>query len=343
MERRRSFTDGDLTQLANLCHDCRGCYYACQYAPPHEFNINVPKVFSELRRETYRDNAWPRSFGRLFERNGLWVTLITLVSLVLVVAPTVFFQDIERLIGVHTGEGAFYVVIPYAVMVGVPSAISVLIVLAFVIGFVGFWRTTGAGWPGLGAFGRACIDVAILRNLGGGGGGCTYPGEAPSSARRWLHQFMAYGFVLAFAATTVAAIYDHFLAWQAPYPLFSLPVILGTLGGVGLVIGTGGLLWLKRSMDPDPSDPGRLAMDVGLLVLLFLTASTGLAVLAVRDTSAMGLTLAVHLGFVLALFLTLPYGKFVHGLYRFAALLRDAMERAEERRPAADPPTTGEN
>ena len=34
----------------------------------------------------------------------------------------------------------------------------------------------------------------------------------------------------------------------------------------------------------------------------------------------MGYHLIVHLGCVLALFVTLPYGKFVHGLYRAAAL-----------------------
>ena len=38
--------------------------------------------------------------------------------------------------------------------------------------------------------------------------------------------------------------------------------------------------------------------------------------------------LIVHLGIVLALFLTLPYGKFVHGLYRVAALAVDARDRA---------------
>ena len=32
MERRRTFTEKDLKYLANLCHNCRGCYYACQYS-----------------------------------------------------------------------------------------------------------------------------------------------------------------------------------------------------------------------------------------------------------------------------------------------------------------------
>jgi citrate/tricarballylate utilization protein len=68
-------------------------------------------------------------------------------------------------------------------------------------------------------------------------------------------------------------------------------------------------------------------MDVAFLVMLFLTSLTGLLLLVLRATPAMGLLLAVHLGVVLALFLSFPYGKFVHGLNRFAALVRYARER----------------
>ena len=35
MELRRAFSNGDLGYLANLCHNCKGCWHACQYAPPH--------------------------------------------------------------------------------------------------------------------------------------------------------------------------------------------------------------------------------------------------------------------------------------------------------------------
>jgi citrate/tricarballylate utilization protein len=68
-------------------------------------------------------------------------------------------------------------------------------------------------------------------------------------------------------------------------------------------------------------------MDAAFLVLLFLTSLTGLLLLALRETGALGILLAVHLAVVLALFLSMPYGKFVHGLYRFAALMKYAGER----------------
>jgi citrate/tricarballylate utilization protein len=138
---------------------------------------------------------------------------------------------------------------------------------------------------------------------------------------------MFYGFYLCFAATTTGFIYHTFLGWAAPYPFISLPVLLGTVGGVLLLIGTVGLFAMKLVDDPMPAARSLLGADVALLMLLALASLTGLALLALRATGAMGITLAVHLGFILALFLVLPYSKMVHGVYRSAALLRRAVER----------------
>ncbi len=70
MERRRTFTEGDTAYLANLCHNCGACYHACQYAPPHEFGVNVPQTLSERRVETYADYAWPPVMSQAFQKNG---------------------------------------------------------------------------------------------------------------------------------------------------------------------------------------------------------------------------------------------------------------------------------
>lgn len=70
-------------------------------------------------------------------------------------------------------------------------------------------------------------------------------------------------------------------------------------------------------------------MDRGFIALLFFTSLTGLALLAWRDTGVMALLLAIHLGVVMALFLTMPYGKFAHGIFRSAALLKWAIEKRQ--------------
>ena len=88
------------------------------------------------------------------------------------------------------------------------------------------------------------------------------------------------------------------------------------------------MLWLKRHSDRVPEYHSARGMDVAFLVLLFLTSLTGLALLALRETPAMGTLLVVHLGVVAGLFLTLPYGKFLHAVFRSAALVRFSVESA---------------
>jgi citrate/tricarballylate utilization protein len=174
---------------------------------------------------------------------------------------------------------------------------------------------------------QAARDAGELRYLDGGGVGCFNKDERPTDRRKLFHHFTFYGFLLCFAATCVGTLYHYFLGREAPYPWWDLPVVLGTLGGIGLVIGPIGLLMAKSQRDPVLSDTTRYGMDAAFILMLFLTAVSGLALLLWRETSAMGPLLALHLGFVFALFITLPYGKFVHGLYRFVALVRYARER----------------
>jgi citrate/tricarballylate utilization protein len=133
--------------------------------------------------------------------------------------------------------------------------------------------------------------------------------------------------LLCFAATCVATLYHYLLAREAPYAWWDLPVALGTLGGVGLLVGPAGLLAAKWQRDPALTDAARTGMDAAFILMLLLTSATGMALLLLRDTAAMGPLLALHLGVVFALFITMPYGKFVHGIYRFVALVRYARER----------------
>ncbi len=333
MELRRTFSAQDLKYLANLCHNCRGCYYACQYAPPHEFDVNVPRTFAELRLEIYRRFARPRVLGGMLRRNGLWVAALAVLSVAGAVMLLFGFQSPAVVYGAHSGEAAFYRVIPYTLMVAVFSVLAVFVLAVILSGILKFLRETGTAsgeWFDFRSILRAAADALQLKYLEGGGQGCNYPGERFSMIRRWFHHLVFYGFMLCFGATTVAAVYDHFLKQPAPYPFLSWPVVLGTVGGLLLLAGTGGLLVLKRKMDPAPTTPQTSGMDVAFLLLLFFTSLTGLLLLILRETSAMATLLAVHLGAVAGLFISMPYGKFVHAPYRFAALVRNAYEQARQ-------------
>ena len=75
MTRRLEFGKADVHYLANLCHNCGACLHACQYAPPHEFAVNVPRAMAQVRAQTYAEYAWPRALGALYRRNGLALAL----------------------------------------------------------------------------------------------------------------------------------------------------------------------------------------------------------------------------------------------------------------------------
>ena len=331
IELRRQFTSGDLSYLANLCHDCRGCYYSCQYAPPHEFALNLPKAFANLRLETYERYAWPRPLAGLFQRNGLAASVLALLCAVLFV----WLAKASSPAAQQT-TGAFYAVIPEGVMIAIAGAAFVFAMLALAIGAIRFWRDTNSPLAlDAPSFLAAFSDVFTLRNLGGGGDGCNNKDETFSQSRRYFHHGLFYGSLFCFASTCAAAIYEHVFGWISPYPFFSAPVLLGTLGGIAMLIGIAGLVQIKLTADSAPASKLLLDIDYSFLVLLFVAAATGLLLLAMRNTAAMGALLAVHLGVIVSLFLMLPYCKFVHGIYRAAALLRYAAERPRRAKNSA--------
>jgi citrate/tricarballylate utilization protein len=330
MEMRRAFSDGDLNYLANLCHGCGACYTDCQFSPPHEYNVNVPQNLAIARAESYAAYAWPRAFSGLFARNGLAISVIAALSAAVFIFGFAAFNDPQVLYGIHTGPGAFYQLMPHNAMAALFGAALLYAILALVMGVRAFWRDIGepvGGRVDAGSLFQAMRDAGELRYLDGGGVGCFNEDDHPTDRRKIYHHLTFYGFVLCFAATVVGTLYHYLLAREAPYPWWDLPVVLGTLGGIGLLIGPIGLLTEKWKRDPVLVDQARMGMDVAFIAMLFLTALTGIALLLLRDTAAMGPLLALHLGVVFALFITMPYGKFVHGIYRYVALVRYARER----------------
>jgi citrate/tricarballylate utilization protein len=330
MEMRRVFPDGDLNYFANLCHGCGACYDDCQFSPPHEFDVNVPKTLAEVRADSYKAYAWPQALSGLFDRNGLVIAIAAAAGVAVFMIGFVALNDPTAVFDTRAGAGSFYALMPHRAMVVIFGIAFVYAIVALAIGAFNFWRDIGEPFATLAeprSLRQAIRDACELRYLDGGGAGCMNDADSRVDHRRFYHHLTFYGFLLCFAATCVATLYHYLLGREAPYPWYDLPVVLGTIGGVGLVIGPAGLLLAKWRRDPALADGARLGMDTAFIAMLFLSGFTGLALLALRDNAAMGAVLAVHLGVVFALFVTMPYGKFVHGIYRFLALVRYAKER----------------
>lgn len=314
MTRQKAFADGDLTQLANLCHNCRGCYYACQYTAPHEFALNIPAALGEVRAESWERLARPQALARLFQSHG-----VAMAGLLVVVLAGFFWA----LAAWRPESGAgFYAHLAHNTMVAifVPAFLAPLALIALSVR--DYWREVGGGRVRASHLMAALQAAATMKNLSGGHGeGCNFEnGDRFSDRRRVFHQLMMYGFLLCFAATASGTVMHYAFGWQAPYPLFSLPKLLGVPGGMMMVAGAAGLAWLKLRADRALGAARVWGGEMAFVVLLGAVALTGLALYAATGSALVGPLLAIHLASVMVLFLLMPFSKMVHGFYRLAAL-----------------------
>ncbi|WP_166416916.1 tricarballylate utilization 4Fe-4S protein TcuB [Cochlodiniinecator piscidefendens] len=319
--KQKAFADGDITQLANLCHNCRGCYYACQYTEPHEFALNLPKVLAEVRQESWQDHAWPQGVARAFHRSGVAIAAFVILGFALMFAAA-------RWLGSSGGEG-FYAVLSHNMMVAIFLPAFVLPLLSITISMRKFWHHIGGKPIGVRASLAALKDAARMKNLSGGHGeGCNFEDEDHfTQLRRVGHQLTMWGFLLCFAATSSGTVMHYLFDMPAPYTFFSLPKLLGVSGGIMLALGTAKLAWLKPKGNKNLGDTRVWGGEMAFVLLLFVVAVTGLALYWAGGTGLMPSLLALHLGAVLAFFLLMPFSKMVHGFYRLASLVRDAQQK----------------
>ena len=322
IEGRMEYTAADTAYIANVCHDCRACFQACMYTAPHEFAVDIPKLLADVRLETYRSKGL----------RGVSATAVGIIVAALLLAAIFATGRWAHLTVPDDAPGAFYRIVPFWWMLVPALALAIWGLFALskmardlireaapaaratIADVIGAWK-----------------DGLNLTYMKGGGDGCYYPEiTAPSQARRVLHLTLVTGVGLAFLATVAAAFMQDVLGQLPPYPLLSVPVISGTLGGAGILIGAAGLLLLKtRRTAKNLDNAGMLKLESIFLWTLLAVAITGLLLLALRGTPLLGALLVVHLATVATLFITAPYGKFVHVPLRLAALL---IFRMEERR-----------
>ncbi|AXT27104.1 tricarballylate utilization 4Fe-4S protein TcuB [Ruegeria sp. AD91A] len=319
----RAFSDGDITQLANLCHNCRGCYYACQYTAPHEFDLNLPKALAEVRRNSWENFAWPQPLARRFHTHG------GAIALALVIGFAMLLWAI-RAIG-SSGGGGFYAVLSHNAMVAIFAPAFLLPLFSIAISLRHYWFKVDGKPIQVSDLMAAFKHAGQMQDLAAGHGeGCNFEDEDRfSQARRHIHHAIMYGFLLCFASTSVATVMHYVFGLHAPYGFWSLPKLFGISGGLLLTVGCGAMAVLKQKSDRDLGDPSAWGGDIGVILLLGFVGFSGLVLFALVSTALMPALLAIHLGSVLTFFLLTPYSKMAHGFYRLAALIRDAQRKRD--------------
>jgi citrate/tricarballylate utilization protein len=293
--------------------------------------MNIPGILSTTRLETYREYTWPKSSRFAFDHpivaavglEGVGILLSLIVAL-LYVGP----------VGLSVPQSSIYAVFPEALMIGGGLVLGGYVVTAALVGLTRFWRDSHGPFRKLldaRAFFAATYEVLIHKYFQGGGGGCSYPSEKGSYTRLPFHSLVFFGFLSAFIATLTAAVYEHLLGVQPPYSLVSPPVLFGVAGGVAMIGGASVLIFLKERSDKSLAESRMLSLDYAFVLVLDLASITGLLTLALRGTSLFGPVVVVHMGTVVAFFVSAPYGKFIHYVYRYAALVKNQLEGMAER------------
>ncbi len=321
VHRLTHFSENDTIQLSNLCHNCRACHYACQFTEPHEYNINIPQALADVRVESYAKFNKPQVFSKLFQFHGVSIVALLLLSLTAIML-------------VSTGRPAdgganFYSYMSHNIMVLIFAPVFVLPLFAIALGVRSYWKTVGGKSVSLTHIKLTIANIAGMKNLSGGQGqGCNFENEDRySNARRYYHQFAAYGFLLCFLSTSTATVLHYLFNMPAPYAWYSLPKLFGISGGIGLVIGCGGLALLKLRADSNLGAQRVWGAEMAFILLLGFTGLSGLVLYLLTGHAAVKYALAVHLSAVLSLFLLMPYSKMVHGFYRLAAILREMQNK----------------
>ena len=318
MERRTEFYKKDVDYMANLCHDCRECLYVCPFTEPHEFGLNIPKVLAEVRYDTYKENTKPSFASRAFDKS--WALPMAVV-----------FASMLGILAIAYGNGATPLLVqPISGFSGIMSAVFVKYSSLFVYLFViilwsiegmSYWRSIGESYSSAlnaRATYAALKDVFLHRFFRGGGAGCNYPGEKAGMARLLAHPLVIFGFLIALFS---------FL----PYPNLStyVEIAYGT-GCAMLFAGTAMLLYMKLVSNKVPSYKRMNSLDYPFTIMLNLTGITGVAMILDIGHPFAGLIFAIHMSIIFTVFITAPYGKFVHLVFRYEALLKNRIEEQKQ-------------
>ena len=338
MERRTEFGKGDLYYLANICHDCKACYYACPYTEPNEQKMNIPKLLSELRLAAYKEYAIPRPSSAYFDRHKRYFAATLVASLVAMTLFALLVGNPQRLLTPHLEPGSFYDIFPYLVIVVVGMGIGLAVLGNYIYNMLRYFKDIGGkiGKVHVKTIFQAAADVFLHNGFKGGWhiksskAGCYHEKTTSSYSFLSLHALIFYGFILAIISTSTAAIYQQVLGVLPPYPIISVPVLFGIAGGICMLIGTFAFFFYERREDIRPIIKRMATLDFAFLTCLIAVNITGFLTLIFRATSLMGVIFTVHMGFVLLLFITAPFGKFVHFTYRYVALVMTRIEEMME-------------
>ncbi len=294
-----------------LCHQCNDCTQRC----PRDGRPG--DVLQTVRALVIETLAFPRILGRMVGSAATtWPLLIA--------GPILFWVGLLAVTGhlsVPAGALAYDRFVPHWLIYAVFFPVAGWVGYASWVSGRRFWNLLGDGSPRGGSFLKQLIPV--LQEI------ATHKRFASCEAarpRRVGHLTLLWGFIGAALTSGLLIVALYALRAEMPLPLEHPFKVLGNVSAVLLVIG--GVLLVKTRLADRDRAGASTAFDSFFLGIVIAVIATG--VLAEVGRFLLPAEMAcviyvVHLGAVLSLFLTFPYSKFAHMLYRTLALVHVRM------------------
>ncbi len=306
-----------------FCHQCNDCSTRCpRGARPGD-------VLASIRQEIIARFAVPRFFGR-WVKKPQFAPLLLAIPAVLLSLALLARDPIEKALGISTRLGdrivfPYYSMFPHWLLNSFFLFFSALALLAAVLGVVRFWRAMEAagaenGFVPSGKSLGASVVEALKKIL-------THENFTlctTETPRLLPHFCVFFGFLalLVVAFWVITNGYNPLMRGPFVYPFsFWNPLkLLANFGGAALVLGCV-LMIFDRLYDDHAgsstySDWAFLGTLLGVVATGFVTELLHYARLVPHRYIAY----FIHLVFVFALIVYLPYSKFAHLIYRTAAL-----------------------
>jgi quinone-modifying oxidoreductase subunit QmoC len=225
-------------------------------------------------------------------------------------------------LGVPPGFHAYDQLVPHWLIYSVFFPVAAFVLGAAWVSGRRFWALLGSvGPPRRGSFLTSLVPVLGEISSHGRFANC----EA-GRPRRWGHLALLWGFVGAAVTSGLLVVALYGFGAQLPLPLDHPFKILGNISAVLLVVG-GVILLVNRLGDPQKNG-ATTAFDRFFLTVVLLVIATGVLAEVGRFFFPAALACSiyvVHLSVVLTLFVTFPYSKFAHMLYRTLAMVHERM------------------
>jgi quinone-modifying oxidoreductase subunit QmoC len=294
-----------------LCHQCNDCSAHCpRDARPGD-------VIQIVRSLVVEGLAYPRALGRLVANaRTTWPILFGV--------PLLFWLALLGVSGLLQPPADFHAyeqIVPHAMLYAVFFPMTGLVALAAFISGRRYWQAMGAAAPRSRSFPSGLwattVDISTHRRFGDCG---------TARFRRLGHLLLFWGFVGAAVTSALLIVAIYIQGYEMPLPLLHPYKLLGNISAVALVVGAG-ILVVARFTDRDRAGTST-AFDAFFTTVVALVIVTGVLVELVRlvapGVPAAAVALYVcHLGVVTTLFVTFPYSKFAHMLYRTLAMVHE--------------------